>query len=174
MVIALIPVFILALLIGLFYENGIEKYFYKLIGGKRRPAKEKNRYPNLPSSISVISMWNIDNIEDTMKNKYGFSEDELDSIDFIQIKSSKNIEGLYDYLFDPDIIMFNNDVFLNKISLLDYNWSLCYIDVKNLTFYEFPNSNVKLSRKYTEAGNTLTMKIRGYLTKQTVTLKYSS
>ena len=119
-------------------------------------------------------MWVIDNIEDTLKKKYGLSEDELEHLDFVQIKSSVTINSLPDCFFDPDIIVFNNDVFLNKVTLPDYNWSVCYIDVKNLTFHEFPDSDIKLNRKHTETADTLKMRIRGYLKKQIITVKYSS
>ncbi len=174
MIIALIPVIILALIVGLFYENIIERYFYKLIGKKRRPPKEKNLHPNLPSFISIKSMWSIDNIQDRMKNEFGLPEDEIEDMHLIQIESSINIKGLGNYFFDPEIILFNNDVFLQKIDLPDYNCSLCYIDIKKLTFREFPNSYMKGHIKHSEAPDTLTMQVRGYLQKQKLTVKCSS
>jgi hypothetical protein len=173
-IIALIPVIILVLLLGLFYENTVEKYFYKLIGEKRRPPKEKNSYPNLPSFISIKSMWDIDNIEDEMKNKYGFSDDEIEDMYLIKIESSVNIKGIGDHFFDPEIIAFNNDLFLQKVDLPEYNCNLCYIDVGNLTFHEFPNSSIKGHLKHSETPDSLTMNVRGYLTKCKLSVKYSS
>jgi hypothetical protein len=173
-IIALIPVIILALLIGLFYENTIEKYFYKLIGKKRRPAKEKNPYPNLPSFVSIKSMWEIDNIEDKMKNEFSLPEEQIADMYLILIESSVNIEGLGEHFFDPEIILFNNDIFLQKVDLPDYTCSLCYIDVKKLTFHEFPNSAIKGKIKHSETPDTLTMQVRGHLQKQKLTVKYAS
>jgi len=150
------------MIVGLTWENIIERTWYKLTGKHPRPKPEnfKNPFSGLPIDIDFQMVWLIDGEIEKMKREFTMKDDDFNDIQIGKLNSDPVISELSDKYFECKSFAFDNNVFVHELLLPEFNSRIGYIDTKNLSYENIVDVKGYPSITYSDKSDVLELVLR--------------
>ena len=147
-------------ILGLSYENIIEKNYYKLTGKQRKTTTPKNPYSGLSINVDFQHILLIDNCIENLTKEYNLPDNYFRDVEIGKIETTPSIESLSEKYFDYDTIVFQDKLFVQEVKLPTLNSSLGYIDCKNLTYQTITELDYYPNITFNKTDNALEITIQ--------------